>query len=178
MESGVHVATPILNVVTTNNIQNVEIALDVATPSRDKIVQGTSTKKDYQMASFSISASGPSIEFQESNTDKYLQQLQLSTFIQEQGFDLLIRSCKRIWENAIEREWTKFCLPERLWPTTDMSEIGPIHAIITYGILQKKQICIGAWIYRNMVEYARNLGKGIFFPHLITELCKRAGVPI
>ncbi|MBA0864806.1 hypothetical protein Goshw_006358 [Gossypium schwendimanii] len=63
------------------------------------------------MASFSISASGPSIEFQESDMDKYLQQLQLYAFIQERGFDLLMRSCKRIWENAIEREWTKFCLP-------------------------------------------------------------------
>jgi len=73
--------------------------------------------------------------------------------------------------------WMKFlCL--RIWPITEMFEISPIQAIITYGILQKKQICIGTWIYKNMVDCARNLEKGIFFPHLITELCKRAEVPI
>ncbi|KAH1055811.1 hypothetical protein J1N35_033876 [Gossypium stocksii] len=43
--------------------------------------------------------------------DKYLQQLQPYTFIQEQGFDPLMRNCKGIWENATEREWTKFCFP-------------------------------------------------------------------
>ncbi|MBA0625091.1 hypothetical protein Godav_010331 [Gossypium davidsonii] len=50
------------------------------------------------MESFSVSASSPTIE------------LQLYTFIQEQVFFLLMRNCKGIWENAIEREWTKFCL--------------------------------------------------------------------
>ncbi|KAH1055812.1 hypothetical protein J1N35_033877 [Gossypium stocksii] len=59
-----------------------------------------------------------------------------------------------------------------------MSEISPIQAIITYGILQKKQVCIGKWMYKNMVDSARNLGKGIFFPNVITELRKRARVPI
>ncbi|MBA0868945.1 hypothetical protein Goshw_020879 [Gossypium schwendimanii] len=59
-----------------------------------------------------------------------------------------------------------------------MFEISPSQAIITYGILQKKKICIGTWIYKNMVESMRNLGKGIFFPNIITELCKRVGVPI
>ncbi|MBA0777667.1 hypothetical protein Gotri_005662 [Gossypium trilobum] len=63
------------------------------------------------MASFSASASSPTIEFQESDMDKYLQQLQPYTFIQEHGFDLLMRNCKGIWENTIEREWMKFCLP-------------------------------------------------------------------
>ncbi|MBA0694013.1 hypothetical protein Goari_004348 [Gossypium aridum] len=63
------------------------------------------------MASFSASASSPAIEFQEIDMDKYLQQLQPYTFIQEHGFDPLLRNCKGIWEITIEREWTKFCLP-------------------------------------------------------------------
>ncbi|MBA0833897.1 hypothetical protein Goarm_006308 [Gossypium armourianum] len=62
------------------------------------------------MTSFSTSASSPTIEFEEGDMDKYLQQLQLYTFTQEQGFDLLIRNYKGIWENITEREWTKFCL--------------------------------------------------------------------
>ncbi|MBA0701797.1 hypothetical protein Goari_022574 [Gossypium aridum] len=41
-----------------------------------------------------------------------------------------------------------------------------------------KFVCIGTWIYKNLVDCARNLGKGIFFPHLISKLCKRVGVPI
>ncbi|MFQ6634376.1 hypothetical protein Gotur_011252 [Gossypium turneri] len=73
--------------------------------------------------------------------------------------------------------WMKI-ICSRIWPIRKMSEISPIQAIITYGILQKKKICIGTWMYKNMVDYARNIGKGIFFPHLIIELCKRAGVPI
>ncbi|MBA0849503.1 hypothetical protein Goshw_016719 [Gossypium schwendimanii] len=59
-----------------------------------------------------------------------------------------------------------------------MSEISPFQTTITYGTLQKKQICIGTWIYKNKIDCARNLGKGIFFPHLITKLCKKVGVPI
>ncbi|MBA0562733.1 hypothetical protein Golob_007756 [Gossypium lobatum] len=63
------------------------------------------------MASFSSSISSPAVELQEGDMDKYLQKLQPYTFIQEQGFNPLMRNCKGIWENATEREWTKFCLP-------------------------------------------------------------------
>ncbi|MBA0809388.1 hypothetical protein Gohar_025047 [Gossypium harknessii] len=65
------------------------------------------------MASFSVSTSSPTVEFQEGDMDKYLQQLQSYTFIQEQGFNPLMRNCKGIWENATEREWTKFCFPSK-----------------------------------------------------------------
>ncbi|MFQ6662399.1 hypothetical protein Gotur_030244 [Gossypium turneri] len=126
--------------------------------------------------------------------NKYLQQLELYTFIQEHRFDPVMRNCKGIWENTIEKEWNKLCLPSEeliiilivqefylalkqreatrpfykirsfvkvrginvlvteIWPIVEMSEISPIHAIIAYGILQKRQISI--------------------------ELCKRVGVPI
>ncbi|MBA0694603.1 hypothetical protein Goari_004883 [Gossypium aridum] len=66
----------------------------------------------------------------------------------------------------------------RIWSITKMFEISPSQAIITYGILQKKQICNGTRIYKNMVDSVRNLGKGIFSPNIIIELCKRVGVPI
>ncbi|MBA0859185.1 hypothetical protein Goshw_004211 [Gossypium schwendimanii] len=73
--------------------------------------------------------------------------------------------------------WMKFFC-SRIWPIIEMSEISPIQAIITYGILQTKQICIGIWIYKNMVDCEKNLGKGIFLPYLTTELCKRVGYPL
>ncbi|MBA0678097.1 hypothetical protein Goari_019459 [Gossypium aridum] len=38
--------------------------------------------------------------------------------------------------------WMKFVC-SRIWPTIEMAKISSIQAIITYGILQKKQICIG-----------------------------------
>ncbi|MBA0783633.1 hypothetical protein Gotri_001319 [Gossypium trilobum] len=63
------------------------------------------------MTSFGASASSPAIEFQQDDMDKYLQWLQSYTFVQEQGFDPLMRDCKGIWENTTKREWTKFCLP-------------------------------------------------------------------
>ncbi|MFQ6622030.1 hypothetical protein Gotur_002604 [Gossypium turneri] len=77
----------------------------------------------------------------------------------------------------IAKMWMKFVC-SRIWLIIEMFDISQIQAIITYGILQKKKICIGTWIYKNMVDCVRNSGKIIFFPHLITELCKRAGVPI
>lgn len=63
------------------------------------------------MKNFCVNIMNQSIEFQENIIDKYLQQLQPYTFIQEQGFDPLMRNCKGVWEIAIEREWTNFCLP-------------------------------------------------------------------
>ncbi|MBA0762948.1 hypothetical protein Gotri_012490 [Gossypium trilobum] len=48
---------------------------------------------------------------EEIRIDEYLQQLQPYTFIQEQGFDPLMRNCKSVGEIATEREWTNFCLP-------------------------------------------------------------------
>ncbi|MBA0803217.1 hypothetical protein Gohar_013457, partial [Gossypium harknessii] len=44
--------------------------------------------------------------------------------------------------------WMKI-IRSRIWPIRKMSEISPIQAIITYGILQKKKICIGTWMYKN-----------------------------
>ncbi|KAH1082427.1 hypothetical protein J1N35_022188, partial [Gossypium stocksii] len=51
---------------------------------------------------------------------------------------------------AKTKMWMKFVY-SRIWPITKMFEISPIQAIITYGVLQKKQICIGTWIYNNIV---------------------------
>nr|KJB33113.1 hypothetical protein B456_006G073100 [Gossypium raimondii] len=76
-----------------------------------------------------------------------------------------------------EKLWMKF-VRLRIWPVADLSDISPIQAILVHTILQRKQICIGTWIYRNIIECVRNQAKGTFFPHLITELCKRARIPI
>ncbi|MBA0874172.1 hypothetical protein Goshw_012910 [Gossypium schwendimanii] len=73
--------------------------------------------------------------------------------------------------------WMKFVC-SRIYPTTEISEISLTQAIVTYRILKKEANMYWTWIYKNMVDCARNLEKGIFFPHLITKLCKRAGVPI
>nr|KJB19699.1 hypothetical protein B456_003G115700 [Gossypium raimondii] len=182
----------------------------------------------------------------ENNIDKYLQQLQPYTFIQEQVLNPLIRNYKRVWEIAIEREWTSFCLPSeesiiilvtyvkvkgfnvlvtdrsifQFYDTSyyyrdylykiDLKEFKNVNMKETYQIdtaipetfnqalmtpkakiwmkfvclriwttanTNPKQIRIGTWIYRNMIEFVRNQAKGTFFPHLITELCKRARGP-
>ncbi|MFQ6643105.1 hypothetical protein Gotur_018616, partial [Gossypium turneri] len=166
------------------------------------------------MASFSVSDSSLAIEFQEGDMDKYLQQLQSYTFIQEkaskpfyemrsfmkvrgvnvpvtemsifQFYDApyyyrdylyktdlkelkyidteeilrFLTEGKEMWTywmgivipetfNQVlmtpkAKMWMKF-VPLRIWLTIEMSKISSIQAIITYGILQKKQICIGTW---------------------------------
>ncbi|MBA0869618.1 hypothetical protein Goshw_000679 [Gossypium schwendimanii] len=45
--------------------------------------------------------------------------------------------------------WMKF-VSSRIWPITEMFEISPIQAIIIYGILQKRKICIKTWIYKKL----------------------------
>ncbi|MBA0820063.1 hypothetical protein Gohar_000058 [Gossypium harknessii] len=82
-EYGLHITTPLSNVATTKNIQIIEPILDVVTSLRDvttslhySVVQGISAKIDCQMDSFSVSTSSPTVEFQEGDMDKYLQQLQ------------------------------------------------------------------------------------------------------
>ncbi|MFQ6622031.1 hypothetical protein Gotur_002604 [Gossypium turneri] len=51
----------------------------------------------------------------------------------------------------IAKMWMKFVC-SRIWLIIEMFDISQIQAIITYGILQKKKICIGTWIYKNMVD--------------------------
>ncbi|MBA0788018.1 hypothetical protein Gotri_027126 [Gossypium trilobum] len=71
----------------------------------------------------------------------------------------------KIWMNFV-------CL--RIWPTADLFNISPIQAILVNAMLQKKQICIGTWIYRNMIAFVRNQAKGAFFSYLIMEMCKKS----
>ncbi|MBA0731351.1 hypothetical protein Golax_025713, partial [Gossypium laxum] len=47
------------------------------------------------MATFSSSISSPAVELQEGDMDKYFQKLQPYTFIQEQGFNPLMRNLQR-----------------------------------------------------------------------------------
>ncbi|MBA0782847.1 hypothetical protein Gotri_000670 [Gossypium trilobum] len=77
-KSSLHVVTPLLNVATTKNSQNMKPTFDVTTSLRD----GISAKIDYQLASFNVSVSSPVVEFQEGNMNKYFQQLKPYTFIQ------------------------------------------------------------------------------------------------
>ncbi|MBA0696114.1 hypothetical protein Goari_002698, partial [Gossypium aridum] len=65
-----------------------------------------------------------------------------------------------------------------IWPTADLFDMSPVQAIQVYAILQKKQISIGTWIYRNMIAFVKNQAKGTFFSYLIMELCKKVRVPM
>ncbi|MBA0765589.1 hypothetical protein Gotri_014757 [Gossypium trilobum] len=76
-----------------------------------------------------------------------------------------------------EKIWMKF-ICSRIWRTTDLFDISLLQSILVYVILQNKQICIGTCLYPKMIECVRNQAKGTFFPHLIMELCNRAGVPM
>ncbi|MBA0552348.1 hypothetical protein Golob_023169, partial [Gossypium lobatum] len=43
---------------------------------------------------------------------------------------------------------------------------------------EKKQICVGTWIYKFMVRCVIRNETGVFFPHLVTDLCRAAKVPM
>ncbi|KAH1129744.1 hypothetical protein J1N35_001122 [Gossypium stocksii] len=45
-------------------------------------------------------------------------------------------------------------------------------------ILKKEQICIGHWIYKEMMKCLRSRKQSMYFPILITTLCRRAEVPM
>ncbi|MBA0582325.1 hypothetical protein Gorai_024476, partial [Gossypium raimondii] len=56
--------------------------------------------------------------------------------------------------------------------------VGPFQAILLAVILQRKQICVGTWIYKFMVRCVIREETGVFFPHLVTDLCRAAKVPM
>ncbi|MBA0552106.1 hypothetical protein Golob_022945, partial [Gossypium lobatum] len=39
---------------------------------------------------------------------------------------------------------------------------------------EEKQICVGRWIHQNMKQCSSSQKVGIFFPHLVIALCKKA----
>ncbi|MFQ6623921.1 hypothetical protein Gotur_003935, partial [Gossypium turneri] len=43
---------------------------------------------------------------------------------------------------------------------------------------EKKQICVGRWIHQNMKQCISSQKVGVFFPHLVIALCKKAKVLI
>ncbi|MBA0824749.1 hypothetical protein Goarm_021394, partial [Gossypium armourianum] len=45
-------------------------------------------------------------------------------------------------------------------------------------MFQKKQICVGRWIHQNMKQCISSQKVGVFFPHLVIALCKKAKVLI
>ncbi|MBA0628446.1 hypothetical protein Godav_023171 [Gossypium davidsonii] len=57
-----------------------------------------------------------------------------------------------------------------------VSNVNTFQAILLYGILQNKQICIGEWIYHSMKHCINDQKVRVFFPHLVLALCKKLGV--
>ncbi|MBA0844914.1 hypothetical protein Goarm_022992 [Gossypium armourianum] len=42
----------------------------------------------------------------------------------------------------------------------------------------RKKICLGRWIHQNMKRCISGQKVEVFFPHLVTTLCKKARVPM
>ncbi|MBA0839007.1 hypothetical protein Goarm_004782 [Gossypium armourianum] len=82
--------------------------------------------------------------------------------------DYLYRTDLKEFRNIDMEEILRFLMDgKEMWTyKIEMSKVGPTHAIKTYGI------------NHSMVKCARNLRRGMFFPHLIIGLCRKAGVPI
>ncbi|KAG4139274.1 hypothetical protein ERO13_D07G181400v2 [Gossypium hirsutum] len=76
-----------------------------------------------------------------------------------------------------DKIWLHF-LRMKVCPTFSSRIVNPFQAILLTAILQRKQISIGTWIYKFMLRCVIRDDTGIFFPHLITDLCRAARVPI
>ncbi|MBA0628438.1 hypothetical protein Godav_023163 [Gossypium davidsonii] len=57
----------------------------------------------------------------------------------------------------------------RIAPALNVSNVNTFRAILLYGILQSKQICLRRWIYCKMRHCTHSQKAEIFFPHLVTE---------
>ncbi|KAK5819664.1 hypothetical protein PVK06_024681 [Gossypium arboreum] len=66
----------------------------------------------------------------------------------------------------------------KVCPTSSSRIVNPFQNILLTVILQRKQISIGTWIYKFMLCCVIRDDMGIFFPHLITDLCRAVGVPL
>ncbi|MBA0735454.1 hypothetical protein Gogos_019301 [Gossypium gossypioides] len=53
-----------------------------------------------------------------------------------------------------------------------------IYTNLPFLLNPRKQICVGTWIYKFMVRCVTRDETGVFFPHLVTDLCRAAKVPI
>ncbi|KAK8321584.1 hypothetical protein V6Z11_A12G109800 [Gossypium hirsutum] len=77
----------------------------------------------------------------------------------------------------IAKMWIQFiCI--RITLALHVSNVNTFRAILLYGILQKKQICIGQWIHQSMKHCVSSQKDGIFLPHLVMALCNSTDVPM
>ncbi|KAL1078387.1 hypothetical protein V6Z11_D10G156900 [Gossypium hirsutum] len=70
--------------------------------------------------------------------------------------------------------WIQFVCT-RIVLTLNVSNVNVFRVVLVYAIFQKK-ICVGKWIHQNMRRCISSQKVGVFFPHLVTALCKKAGV--
>nr|KJB10459.1 hypothetical protein B456_001G202400 [Gossypium raimondii] len=78
---------------------------------------------------------------------------------------------------TLDKIWLHF-LRMKVCPTSSSRIVNPFQDILLTAILQRKQIFIGTWIYKFMLRCVIRDDTGVFFPHLITDLCRAARVPI
>lgn len=76
---------------------------------------------------------------------------------------------------SVAKMWIQF-LCTRVAPVLNVSNVNTLRAVLLSVVFQKKQVCIGTWIYNNMKRCISGQKVGIFFPHLETTMCKRVDV--
>lgn len=74
------------------------------------------------------------------------------------------------------RMWQYF-ICARLMPETHYSTVNAERAILLYCIATQKKMDVGEIIFEFMIHAAKLSRPKYAFPHLITDICKRAGVP-
>lgn len=60
-----------------------------------------------------------------------------------------------------------------MMPTHNASDIIAYQAVMFYSILQREQICVGHWIYEEMLKCIQNRKQSMYIPLLIITLCRQ-----
>lgn len=92
-----------------------------------------------------------------------------------EGYKNYLLSLKQAIMLSVAKLWMHF-IYTRISPlfhtnTVNVFRVAPLHCI-----LQKKRVYIGRWINKEIKKCMLRIKFGIYFPHLITNLCCRAGV--
>lgn len=61
-------------------------------------------------------------------------------------------------------------------PVLNTNTINVFQVALLYSILQRKRISLGKWIHEYMRKCVFEGKFGIYFPHLVMDLCLKVGV--
>ncbi|MBA0675070.1 hypothetical protein Goari_016633 [Gossypium aridum] len=118
-------------------------------------------------------------KFVSEEVEKYIQSIQSQLLIYERCFNLATLDCHKIWDLFFHHRWNQFTvLP--ITPTRLLLSNTDMDVVLEFVTRDPscKRIYLRYWINREMKNCIVGGKVGIYFPHLITNLCRKVKVII